>query len=243
VKHLDLFSGIGGFALAARWVGWETVGFCEIESYCQKVLKKHWPDVPIYDDIRKLTGEQVGPVDIITAGFPCQDVSVAGKGAGIDWERSGLWREAARIIGELRPRYALLENVAALLGRGMGRVLGDLAEVGYDAEWEIISAASLGANHRRDRAFILAYPRGEREQRIIPQKIPEQRAFSWCKDVGRLEDLPERCDLYKSRLSRSPNGLSKEVGAYGNAIVPQVAEVIFRAIDEMHKMQSRQASG
>ena len=96
MKHLDLFSGIGGFALAARWVGWETVGFCEIDPYCQKVLRKHWPNVPIYEDIRNL--EHRGSVDVITAGFPCQDISVAGKQAGIEGERSGLWSELARVL-------------------------------------------------------------------------------------------------------------------------------------------------
>lgn len=246
MKHLDLFSGIGGFALAAKWVGWETVGFCEIDPYCQKVLRKHWPGIPIYDDIRRLRYDEktvragcvtdgttaVGPVDIITAGFPCQDISVAGKGAGIKGERSGLYTEAIRITGELRPRYVLMENVSALLARGMGTVLGDLAEIGYDAEWEVISASSVGANHQRDRAYILAYPRGRRRERIIPQTILEQPAFSWCKDGRRIEDLPERSDLYESRLCRRTNGLSKEVGAYGNAIVPQIAEVIFRAIKQ-----------
>jgi len=231
VRHLDLFSGIGGFALAARWVGWETVGFCEIEPYCQKVLRKHWPDVPIYDDIRELTGDEIkGPIDIITGGFPCQDISVAGDGTGIAGTRSGLWSEFSRLIGELRPRYAVVENVAALLSRGMGRVLGDLSEIGYDAEWNVVSAAAVGANHQRDRTYILAYPGTERVQRIWTQPLQEQPAFSWCKDGRRLEDLPERSDLYDARLSRRRDGVSQEVGAYGNAIVPQVAEVIFRAI-------------
>ncbi|MGY8962527.1 MAG: DNA cytosine methyltransferase, partial [Rhodospirillales bacterium] len=166
MKHLDLFSGIGGFALAARRVGWDTVGFCEIDPYCQKVLAKHWPGVPIYEDVTKLDGTKVGPVDIITGGFPCQDISVAGKQVGIDGERSGLWSELARIIGEVRPRYAVLENVAALLsgdsGRWFQRVLGDLAEIGYDCEWHCIPASSIGAPHRRDRVWVIAYPGGLR---------------------------------------------------------------------------------
>ena len=214
MKHLDLFSGIGGFALAARNVGWETVGFCEIDPYCQKVLAKHWPGVPIYEDVRnvrryevsdtgckrvheqgviaktgtgrsdghgngwdgipcqqetKATGQRlctdgtttVGPIDIITGGFPCQDISYAGKGAGIDGERSGLWSELARIIGEVRPRYAVLENVAALLSRGLDRVAGDLAEIGYDCEWHCIPASYVGAPHRRDRIWIVAYPNSD----------------------------------------------------------------------------------
>ncbi len=232
MRHLDLFSGIGGFALAARWVGWETVGFCEIDPYCQKVLRKHWPDVPIHEDITELDGQDYkGAIDIITGGFPCQDISVAGPGCGIDGERSGLWKEMARLIGEIRPSYSLVENVSALLGRGMERVAGDLAEIGYDTEWEVISAASVGANHQRERTYILAYPWGERRKRIIPEKIQEQPAFSWCQNGRRIEDLPDRCDLYESKLCRRSDGLSKELGAYGNAIVPQVAEVIFRAIN------------
>jgi len=158
MKHLDLFSGIGGFALAARWVGWETVGFCEIEPYCQKVLRKHWPDVPIYEDVTKLDGHQIGPVGLITGGFPCQDISYAGKGAGIRGERSGLWTELHRLIGELRPDYAVLENVSALLSRGLDVVLGDLAEIGYDAEWHCIPASHVGAPHIRDRVWVIAYP-------------------------------------------------------------------------------------
>ena len=174
MKHLDLFSGIGGFALAARWVGWKTVGFCEIDPYCQKVLAKHWPGVPIYDDIKEVTAERLradgivgaetgeaesgGNSLVITGGFPCQDIIYAGKGAGIEGERSGLWTELARIIGEVRPRYAVLENVAALLSRGLDRVAGDLAEIGYDCEWHCIPASSIGAPHRRDRIWIIAYP-------------------------------------------------------------------------------------
>jgi DNA (cytosine-5)-methyltransferase 1 len=160
LRHLDLFSGIGGFALAARMVGgYETVGFCEIEPYCQAVLRKHWPGVPIYDDVRRLNAvTAIGPVDIITGGFPCQDISIAGEGRGIEGERSGLWREYHRLIRELRPRYALVENVAALTRRGLGRVLGDLADIGYDAEWDCIRASDLGAPHERNRVWIVAYP-------------------------------------------------------------------------------------
>lgn len=167
MKVLDLFSGIGGFSLGLeRTGGFETVAFCEIDPYCQKVLKKHWPEVPIYDDVRKVTAARlvrdgIG-VDVITGGFPCQDISVAGKQAGITGERSGLWSEFARIISEVRPRYAILENVTALTsgdrGRWFGRVLGDLAEIRFDAEWHCIPASALGAHHHRDRVWIIAYP-------------------------------------------------------------------------------------
>jgi DNA (cytosine-5)-methyltransferase 1 len=164
MRVLDLFSGIGGFSLGLeRTGGFQTVAFCEIEPYCQRVLAGHWPGVPIYDDIRELTAERLAAdgigVDVICGGFPCQDISRAGKGAGIEGERSGLWSEYARLIGELRPRYVIVENVAALLGRGLGRVLGDMAEIGFDAEWHCIPASAVGAPHRRDRLWLVAYPR------------------------------------------------------------------------------------
>jgi DNA (cytosine-5)-methyltransferase 1 len=158
---LDLFSGIGGFSLGLERAGMQTVAFCEIEPFCRAVLRKHWPAVPIYEDIRTLTADRLAAdgiaVDLICGGFPCQDISVAGKGAGIDGERSGLWSEYARIIGEIRPRYAFIENVSALLGRGFVRVLGDLATLGYDAEWHCIPASAVGAPHRRDRIWIVGY--------------------------------------------------------------------------------------
>jgi DNA (cytosine-5)-methyltransferase 1 len=162
MRVLDLFSGIGGFSLGLERAGMKTVAFCEIEPFARRVLAKHWPGVPIYDDVRALTGELLWAdgiaVDVICGGFPCQDISQAGKRAGLAGERSGLWREFARLIGELRPRYVIVENVAALLGRGLGDVLGDLATLGYDAEWHCIPASAVGAPHRRDRIWIVANP-------------------------------------------------------------------------------------
>ena len=168
MKVLDLFSGIGGFSLGLERAGMQTVAFCEIDPYCRGVLAKHWPSVPCYDDVRSLTADRLssdGVVpDVICGGFPCQDISVAGKGAGIEGERSGLWTEYARLIGELRPRYVIVENVAALLSRGLDRVLGDLAALGFDAEWHCIPASAIGAPHRRDRIWIVAYPGGEQHE-------------------------------------------------------------------------------
>ena len=129
----------------------------EIDPFCRKVLAKHWPDVKRYEDVRDVGAHNLEPVDLICGGFPCQDISNAGKRAGIEGERSGLWDEYARIVRELRPRHVLVENVAALLGRGLGRVLGDLAEIGYDAEWDCIPAAAVGAPHVRDRLFVVAH--------------------------------------------------------------------------------------
>ena len=165
---IDLFSGIGGFSLGlSQTGGFRTEAFCEIESYPQEILKKHWPGVPIYDDIKELTSERlvsdgIPAIDVITGGFPCQDISNAGKQAGIEGSRSGLWGEFARLIGEIRPKYAIVENVSALLsgdrGQWFGAVLRDLARIGYDARWGCISAADCGALHLRNRVWVLAYP-------------------------------------------------------------------------------------
>lgn len=186
LKVLDLFSGIlvGGFSLGLeRTGGFETVAFCEIEEYPSRVLAKHWPEVPIYEDVRELPFhlEGVQGADVVTAGFPCQDVSYAGKGAGLAGEHSGLWWMVRRTLRLVRPRLALLENVAALLNRGMGTVLGSMAAIGYDAEWHSIPLSAFGAPHRRDRVCILAYPQGER------------RAEAWQLRYSKLEEWISRC--------------------------------------------------
>jgi DNA (cytosine-5)-methyltransferase 1 len=152
---LDLFSGIGGFSLGLERAGMRTVAFCEINPHGRAVLAKHWPGVPCYDDITKREFRE-GEADVICGGFPCQDISAAGNRAGLAGERSGLWRELLRAIRVVRPIYAIVENVAALLNRGMGTVLGDLAEIGQDAEWNCIPARAVGAPHIRDRVWIVA---------------------------------------------------------------------------------------
>lgn len=159
MTFLSLFAGIGGFDLGLTRSGMRCVGQVEIDLWCRKVLAKHWPEVPRHDDIRTFppTDPEQWKADVICGGFPCQDISVAGKGAGINGERSGLWSEYARIIGLLRPKFVIVENVRALVGRGLSRVLMDLAKLRYDAEWQIISAAAFGAPHIRERLFIVAY--------------------------------------------------------------------------------------
>lgn len=153
----SLFAGIGGLDLGLERAGMTCKWQVEIDEFCQKILTKHWPNVPKYRDVREC-GDNLERVDLICGGFPCQDVSVAGKRAGITGSRSGLWTEFARIIRLLRPRFVLVENVPGLLSAGFGRVLGDLAESGYDAEWDCIPAAAVGAPHLRYRVFIVAYP-------------------------------------------------------------------------------------
>jgi DNA (cytosine-5)-methyltransferase 1 len=167
LNTLDLFAGIGGFAFGLeRTGGFKTAAFCEIDEKAQMVLKKHWPNIPVFGDVTTLTKEKLDEqgitIDIITGGFPCQDISFAGRGAGLEGKRSGLWFEFARLIEEIQPKYAIIENVSALRFRGLDQVLWSLAEIGYDAEWHCIPAKAIGAPHQRDRIWIIAYPQGRK---------------------------------------------------------------------------------
>lgn len=194
LRALDMFAGIGGFSLGLeRTGGFETVGFVEIDPFCRRVLAKHWPGVPCHDDVTTRDYEE-GEADVITAGFPCQDISLAGRGAGFAGSRSGLFREVVRALRLVRPAYALLENVAALLGRGLDTVLGALAEVGYDAEWHCIPASAVGAPHRRDRIWIVAYPGSEQYQ-------------------GHSTPLSGKIAAELSRTAADANGQREHVGA------------------------------
>lgn len=164
LRVLEMFAGIAGFSVGLEKTGgFETVGFIERDAYCQRVLAKNFPGVPIADDVTTYEFQE-GEADVITAGFPCQDLSFAGSGAGLAGARSGLYREVIRAVRVVRPKRAVLENVAALLSRGLGTVLGDLAEIGYDAEWHCIPASAVGAPHRRDRIWIVANPGGEQHE-------------------------------------------------------------------------------
>lgn len=185
MNELHLFAGTGGGILGGMLLGHTCVCAVEIEPFCRKVLLQRQrdgmlPKFPIWDDVRTFDGKPWrGKVDIICGGFPCQDISCAGKGAGIEGERSGLWSEFARIISEVRPRYTFVENSPMLALRGLGRVLGDLSEIGYDARWCVMGADDVGAPHIRKRMWILAYPRygcGERNLRIKGERLCEQDA-------------------------------------------------------------------
>ena len=151
----ELFAGIGGFSLGLERAGMKCKWQVEIEPYARAVLKKHWPEVPKHDDVRTFPPQGDYSVDLICGGFPCQDISLAGKGAGLSGARSGLWYEFARIIGGIRPRYVVVENVAALATRGLDAVVGTLSTLGYDAEWHVIPACAVGAPHRRERLWIV----------------------------------------------------------------------------------------
>ncbi len=232
LRVLDLFSGIGGFSLGleratlegARYDGFETVAFCEIEEFPRKVLAKHWPNVPCYRDVRELTAERLAAdgigADVIVGGFPCQDISLAGHGAGLAGDRSGLWFEFRRLIREIRPRYVVVENVPALVERGLLDILGHFAELGYSAEWHCIPAAAVGADHFRNRIWIVANPD---EGTLRPR---------WLAGVQNSTQI-DRTRLVSARGSRAAYGIPHwldRVGACGNAVVPQIPELIGNAI-------------
>jgi len=198
MKLLDTFAGIGGFSYAAEKLvgGFETTQFIEINPFCQKVLNKHWSHVPIHDDITTFTAKP-GQFDIITGGFPCQDISVAGLQKGITKEtRSGLFYELIRVIRMVRPQYVVLENVAAILNRGLDIVLRELSEAGYDAEWSVIPASSVGACHKRSRWWLVAYPNCKQSSGT-KSEIQAGRIFS--SSSTRSEDV---ADSNSNRLQR-----------------------------------------
>lgn len=242
LKLLDLFSGIGGFSLGLeRTGGFETVAFCEIETFPCKVLRKHWPEVPIYHDAKTLTAARLETdgvrVDAICGGFPCQDLSTAGKLEGIDADRSGLWTDFARLIGELRPRVVFVENVSNLLagpshkrGAWFGRVLGDLAALGYDAEWHCIQAGAVGAPHGRDRAWLVADAISERGRGGESGWEHATYANS-CRKNGGLRTHESRWTT-EPGLDRLVDGFPGRLAgicALGNAVVPQIPEILGRA--------------
>jgi DNA (cytosine-5)-methyltransferase 1 len=263
---LDLFSGIGGFSLGLeRTGGFKTVAFCEIEPFPRRVLAKHWPEVPIYEDVRTLTAARlaadgIGPINVITGGFPCQDISVAGKRAGIaEGTRSGLWSEIVRLAGELRPDFIIVENVANLLrgpserpGGWFGRVLGDLAECGYDAEWRCIYGYDVGIPQARPRVWIVAYPARTCAEGVLDQNTLDALGFApWIHDTrGRNANANNKNrgagtvsilgdtnwpTLFDRRRSGSDGRLSLRMDRYktiGNTVIPQIPQLIGRAILE-----------
>ena len=171
LRGLSLFSGIGGLDLAFEWAGGEVSAMCELEPYCQKVLRKHWPDVPLFEDIRELKGSDVGAVDVIYGGFPCQPFSVAGNKKGKDDSRY-LWPEFSRLVGEIKPRWVVAENVPGILRIAADDVCGDLERQGYSVGIWDFEAASVGAHHRRERIFFVAHA-----GRTLRQGLSEARDF------------------------------------------------------------------
>jgi len=211
----SLFSGIGGLELGLERAGMRTVWQVEMDDYATRILERHWPDAIRFRDVRAVGAHNLPPVDLICGGFPCQDISYAGKGAGIAGERSGLWTEFARIVRELRPRYVLVENVAALLARGLDVVLGDLAACGYDAEWDCIPAAAVGAYHLRDRIFIVAYTHGERNVRAAAaESALADRAMADASGV-RLDETSMPCGVQAQDHSPCSHCSRSQLGEWG----------------------------
>ena len=249
---LDTFAGIGGFSYAATKLvgGYRTTQFIEIDPFCQKILKKHFPFTPIHDDIRTFTAIP-GQYDVICGGFPCQDISVAGGREGItEKSRSGLFYELMRVIRLVRPKFVIMENVAAILNNGLDIVLGELAQAGYDAEWSIISASSLGACHRRSRWWLVAYPNGFRCGGRSSERcsVQERQIFSGEQKGSEMGGEVERCsslftntnnngsssssisrvnDQTDSSSSKGPNQVgksSRSIKSSDSGIVQQFAE-------------------
>lgn len=223
----SLFAGIGGMDLGLERAGFECRWQVEIDPFCQKILTKHWPGVPKYGDIREVRGSELEPVDLIAGGFPCQDLSLAGTGGGIEAERSGLWSEYYRLVCEIRPRFVLVENVSALLIRGMGRVIGDLAEGGYDAEWDCLPCGYFSAPHFRERIFILAHSNKEHGKERVGIDANGTRQIFAGRDC---ESFPIWLQA-ANRFIGMDDGISRRfykdrVGSIGNAVSPQVAEWI-----------------
>jgi len=293
VNYIDLFSGIGGFALGAYWAGmkFDRHYFSEIDPYCVELYQKRFPDAIPLGDIKEIDCEELADAEgtglegrngnereamdarsrqgrqdcIITGGFPCQDISVAGKGEGIGGSRSGLWFEYWRIIRDLRPRFAIMENVGALTFRGLTDVLGSLAEIGYDAEWQDIRAEDVGAPHRRERIWIVAYPNesGQQERRR-PEPVREEQSAS--EYLGEAPNSDSERSAYEGEsnagseccgrrdtisacgsaggdywavepsVGRLAHGIPRRVDrlrGLGNAIVPQIAQMLFEQIQHV----------
>jgi DNA (cytosine-5)-methyltransferase 1 len=231
----SLFAGIGGFDLGLERAGMRVDWQVELDPYCRAVLARHFPEAERFEDVRVVGAEELCPVDLICGGFPCQDLSPAGRGAGIDGARSGLWAELARIVRELRPRYVVVENVPALLtGKGkrwerapVGRVLGDLAEAGYDAEWACLSAREFGAPHLRKRVWVVAYPARDAEAGPAAEPRAErQRARSGGAEsrAGELPDADRDRRAQGIRVAARAGEPPRSGDALGSGAVAPVAD-------------------
>ena len=268
LRVLDLFSGIGGFSLGLERAGMETVAFCEIEPYCRAVLKKHWPSVPCYDDIRTLTAERLASdgitADVICGGFPCQPYSTAGKQLGAKDDRA-LWPEYRRLIKECRPAWVIGENVIGLVGMELDSVLADLESMGYAWRAFDIPACAIGAPHQRRRIWIIANAKSEfsdgGESEYTSQFIKQAQSkfgvgigasfaddgsqriqgrfkaalsrfcgISWGENGGGRPLRGGRSDLPEPTIRRIDDGIRNRLHALGNAVVPQIPEIIGKAI-------------
>ena len=233
LTHGSLFSGIGGFEEGAERAGIKTIWNCEYEKHNRKRLKKHWPGTKQYEDVRTMSGAEY--VDIISGGFPCQDISVAGKMEGIGGVCSGLWGEMFRICRESRPKYIIAENSPALTIRGFERVLCDLSKVGYNAEWQCISNLAFGYPHRRERIYVIAYSNEVRPQSDIRKKGGFDSIFKqWSSNPSNgyscaqgILEIPAHSHI------RNDDGFrdwTHRVGSVGNSVNPTIAHYLFDCI-------------
>lgn len=233
MTHGSLFSGIGGFDLAAQWVGWQNIWQCEKDKFCQKVLSKNFPGKIIYDDIITTDWTQAPKVDVISGGFPCQPFSQAGKRTGKEDDRY-LWPAMLEVISAIRPTWVVGENVAGIVSMALDDVCADLENQGYEVQPVIIPACAVGATHRRDRVWILAYASSKRVPRLPSQAVCRESSFHGDQNVGGTKDLLRRPSVYAPKLCRGGDGISNRMDrlkSLGNAIVPQVAYEIFMGID------------
>lgn len=251
MKSIELFAGIGGISLAAQWAGIETVAFCEKESFCQKVLKKNWPNVPIFDDICTLNRQvleekgviqQGGTIDIISGGYPCQPFSNPGKRRG-EADHNYLWPEVKRLLEELRPTWFIGENVAGHITLGLDTVLHDLENIGYSWQSFVIPAAAVGANHERFRVFIVAYSNSKSEFQTdseISSVGEKRKAWKGASCGIRREISRTHWQTYRSPVCGMDDGIPKGLDksrliALGNAVVPQQIYPILNCIKVMDK--------
>ena len=241
MKVLDLFSGIGGFSLGLERAGMETIAFCEIDPFCRKVLKKHWPEVPIHEDIKELDGEQYrGTVDVVCGGFPCQPFSSAGDQRGAEHD-SYLWPEMFRVICEVQPAWVVGENVAGITNMELDEVLSNLESEGYACQAFDIPAAGVDARHIRHRIWILgyAYDKGESIKPVNDETSGMQSIFADpdCKQVERLTESWRECfyGADEPAICGADDGIPNRMDrlrALGNAVVPQIPEILGKAIME-----------
>ena len=240
MNELALFAGAGGGILGGHLLGWRTVCAVEWEAYPASVLVQRQndgtlPAFPIWDDVQTFDGKPWrGRIDVVSGGFPCQDISCAGKGAGIEGDRSSMWKHMARIIGEVRPRYAYVENSPMLVGRGLTTVLSDLAEMGYDAKWGIMGAHHVAAPHKRDRIWIVANADKQRRKKRHSNK--ETRIKSQQRhNIDRLGLAEYWRGFSASRIRRADDGVANRVDrlkAIGNGQVPQVAALAWNILND-----------
>lgn len=245
MKLGSLFSGIDGFGLAAERVGWEVVFQVDNDKFCLDLLEQNFKGIKKYDEIRNFNAKPYrNSVDIVSGGFPCQDISIAGLGEGILGTRSGLWSEMARVIEEACPKYVVIENSPQLLNKGFEKILHDLSKIGYDAEWECLSAAEFGYPHKRNRLWVVAYPTVQRWRGILymlkrvvnERKKAEKTLDTHCNPFLQFEQrcgepavfgvddgLPKRLDVVK------------RLGSLGNSLVPDIPTEIFKIINAVEK--------